>query len=658
MPSAIHVLLSTVAALTFWGIVGFALGRRLLPAPLAVPLAPALGWAFHSALALPLYRFPGFSPLMVATGSAVFLAAAIWFLRFPPAAEDRDAGAGVPPFAYGLAALLSVVPAIALFPKISGAAVTLAGPIFDHSKVAIVDEMVRLGLPPANPFFGGDGGDAPLVYYYLWHFSAAELAAIFGVSGWEADIAISAFTAFSSLALMMGFAAWIGGRTAAVWVVLLAFAASLQNVLSVVLGDRVLYSIFLPPSGFAGWLFQTTWAPQHIAAASCVLLSAFLILRLAARPSVLALVVLSLVSVAGYESSTWVGGIVFGAAAPALAAILWADVATKARTQFLLSLIAAALLALALAYPFLHDQFLNATGRSSGSPIVFYPYEVFSVWIPDGLRRILDIPGFWLALLVIEFPAIYIPGLISLIGTLRAKLVLGEKLVATKTFLGLAIASLLVSACFTITFVSNNDLGWRAVLPAVFVLTIFAATGLARWIAARALLTAGAALLMLLLALPRSFELAIQYVRGTPSPADSAFGATLAMWQAVRRHAAPAERVGNNPLFMSEMTPWPVNISWALFSVRRSCFAGRELVLPYSSLPHDRVLQIEDQFQRVFAGRGEPDDVHDLAVRYRCRVVVLTAHDRAWQHDPFDASGYYALVEEKAGEWKIYRAVR
>ena len=186
MPSAIHVFLCTIAALAFWGIIGFALGRRLLPAPLAVPLAPALGWAFHSALALPLYRFPGFSPLTVAAGSAVFLAAAIWFLRFPPAAEYRDAGAGVPPFAYGLAALLSVVPAIALFPKISGAAVTLAGPIFDHSKVAIVDEMVRLGLPPANPFFGGDGGDAPLVYYYLWHFSAAELAAIFGVSGWEA----------------------------------------------------------------------------------------------------------------------------------------------------------------------------------------------------------------------------------------------------------------------------------------------------------------------------------------------------------------------------------------------------------------------------------------------------------------------------------------
>ena len=92
---------------------------------------------------------------------------------------------------------------------------TLAGPIFDHSKVAIIDEMTRLGLPPGNPFFGEAGHDLPLAYYYLWHFSAAELALLPGVSGWEADIALSAFTAFSSVALMMGFAAWIGGRAAA-----------------------------------------------------------------------------------------------------------------------------------------------------------------------------------------------------------------------------------------------------------------------------------------------------------------------------------------------------------------------------------------------------------------------------------------------------------
>jgi hypothetical protein len=659
MPSAIHVLLCSLAALAFWGAIGLALGSRLLPAPLILPLAPSFGWAVHSALALPLYRFPGFSPLTVSVSSTVFLVAAFLLYRSPRSTEaERSPDVRIPLWTYGLAALLAAVPIMALFPKISDGAATLAGPIFDHSKIAIVAEMARLGLPPGNPFIGVAEQEGPLAYYYLWHFSAAELAVVFGVSSWEADAAMSAFTNFSSLALMMGFATWIGGRaTAGIWVVPLAFAASMHNVLSALLGNQVFYSIFLPPSGFAGWLFQTTWAPQHIASSSCVILSSFLIVRLARQPSALATVVLALVSIAGYESSTWVGGIVFGVASPVLAAILMSEVDAKSRMRFVISLAAAALLAAALSYPFLHDQFVNVAARSVSSPIVLYPPEVFNYWVPDNLRRILDLPGYWLALLVIEFPAIYIPGIISLFGSLRSRLSPSLHRATTKVFFVLALVSFLVAGYFSSTFADNNDLGWRAVLPAVFVLTIFAATGLSRWIAAPAPFAAAGALLLLLLGLPRSFDLALTYARGSPSTSGRAFAATPAMWEAVRRHTAPAERVGNNPFFMSEMTPWPVNISWALFADRQSCFAGRELVLPYSSLPHDRVLEIEAQFLRIFDGHAEPDDVRDLAARYRCSAIVLTSRDGAWNRDPFAQSGYYALEEEKAGEWKIYRII-
>ncbi|HET7381724.1 MAG TPA: hypothetical protein VFJ59_03955, partial [Pseudolabrys sp.] len=412
MPSVLHVLLCSIAALTFWGVIGFAFSRRLAPAPLALPLAPVLGWALHSALALPLFRLIGFTPWTVWLSSVVVLAA-LSFAHRLPIIDERRSDVRIPPWAYGLAAVLVVVPIIAIFPKVSGDTVTLAGPIFDHSKVAIIDEMTRLGVPPGNPFFAEAGYDGSLAYYYLWHFSAAELSLAFHVSGWEADIALSAFTAFSSLALMMGFAAWIGGRAAAVWVVPLAFAASLHPVLEAVLGDKVYYSIFLPPTGFAGWLFQTTWAPQHIASTSCVLLSSFLLMQLARRPSAPMLVILALVTVAGYESSIWVGGILFAAALPILAFILLADASAHGRIRFAASSIGAALLAAALAFPFLYDQFLNATARGVESPIAFYPYPVFNT-VPDALRRILDIPGFWLALLVIEFPAIYIPGAISL----------------------------------------------------------------------------------------------------------------------------------------------------------------------------------------------------------------------------------------------------
>ena len=81
--------------------------------------------------------------------------------------------------------------------------------IFDHAKIAIIDAMTRLGLPPVNPVFGEVGAAGQLTYYYLWHFSAAELALVAAHKGWEADIGLTWFTAFASLTLMMGLAVWL-----------------------------------------------------------------------------------------------------------------------------------------------------------------------------------------------------------------------------------------------------------------------------------------------------------------------------------------------------------------------------------------------------------------------------------------------------------------
>jgi hypothetical protein len=67
-----------------------------------------------------------------------------------------------------------------------------------------------------------------LAYYYLWHFSAAEIALVTSMSGWEADVGLTWFTAFASLSLMMGLAVWLSERaTAAIWVMPLAAAGSL-----------------------------------------------------------------------------------------------------------------------------------------------------------------------------------------------------------------------------------------------------------------------------------------------------------------------------------------------------------------------------------------------------------------------------------------------
>jgi hypothetical protein len=660
MPSALTSILCALAALALWGGIGFGLARRAaptIPAGMALPVAPILGWACHSTVALPLYGYVGMTFSTVAAGFVLLLAAAAWAAAFGPAEKGEESPARVPAGVYALALVLAAIPAMALLPKISGDAVALAPAMFDHSKIALIDEMARAGVPPVNPFFAEAGKLAPSVaYYYLWHFSGAELAVLFGVGGWTADIALTGFTAFASLTLVAGLAVWISGRAIAGALALpLLFAASLYHVLEHVIGARALYSVIMPPSGLAGWLFQVTWAPQHVASAACLLLSIVLLARLMRAPSVPAALMLALTIAAGYQSSIWVGGVVGAIAltAVALLALMRSPATARRRTLGLLAL--AAVFAALFCAPFLVAQISGAAARGIQHPIALQPYPVLNIWLGEPLRHVLDIPAFWLILLVLECPAVYLPGLASLVGTLRSPLSPAIRDVALSLTL-LVAASLGAASFLTITFADNNDLGWRAVLPGVLVLAAFAAAGLAYWLAKPARWAAGVAISLCALGLVKSVDLTVENWRGWPSAQGTAFARAPALWDAVRRLTGPDERVANNPLFMDKVTAWPANISWALFADRRSCYAGRELALPFAPVPLTRIEAIENQFRRVFAGQPAPGDLRDMAKLYQCTVIVVTPQDGAWRNDPFAMSEFYSLADEKPDGWRIYRA--
>ena len=159
----------------------------------------------------------------------------------------------------------------------------------------------------------------------------------------------------------------------------------------------------------------------------------------------------------------------------------------------------------------------------------------------------------------------------------------------------------------------------------------------------------------LLLGLAGSVQVIGENITGLRKPSERIFAAAPEMWAAVRRHTAAGERIANNPLFLSDMTPWPVNISWALLADRRSCYAGNELAIPFAPIPATRRAEIEAQFVRVFAGEPVSTDIGQLAERYRCDVAVVTAQDGAWLRDPFASAESYRLVEDRPGAWRIYR---
>ena len=187
--------------------------------------------------------------------------------------------------------------------------------------------MARLGLPPVNPVFGEAGASSGLAYYYLWHFSAAEIALVTSMSGWEADVGLTWFTAFASLSLMMGLAVWLSKRaTAAIWVVALAAAGSLWVTLYWIFQAKSFAPVLQPPIGMGGWLFQATWVPQHLMAASCVVAAMLLVTRYALQQDLALVVTIALLVAAGFESSAFVGGIAFAVAGLIAAPILLGEV--------------------------------------------------------------------------------------------------------------------------------------------------------------------------------------------------------------------------------------------------------------------------------------------------------------------------------------------
>jgi hypothetical protein len=659
MPSLSNVALCGLFQLALATYVGLPLTRRLVSQrAVALALAPAMGWALFNVIALPILSSTGFSRPMVSLlyGTAIAGSGVALLLSGPPVSGPAGLEVAIPWWLFIGAGLVAAAAALGVWPKLGENGLVLADPLFDHSKIAIIDDIVRLGLPPGNPFYGR-AAPSGLAYYYLWHFSAAALAAALGANGWEADIALTWFTAFASLTLMAGIAVWLSGRSlAAPAVLILSAAASLFPVLRLAFTSNFLGRLLSSTPGPHSWIFQATWVPQHLASASCVILAVVIMCRLATPHSWPFVPLLAVVAAAGFECSVWVGGVVFALSAVAIGiALLVAAEGTRSRLDLTAKGVAALGLMLLIVLPFLGDEYAAAAVKHLGSPIALHPFEVLGPLVSDSLRRALDLPAYWFVLLVIEWPAVAIAGTAAIASALRDR----QRLPAERRLIvGLALtaaASLGIPWLFAST-IANNDLGWRGVLPGILVLTSFTGAGLARWLAT-APKPAVAAIAGLVLGIPGGLAVVEDNAVGRPLPSSATFAETPALWQAVRGYTAPGERIANNPLFFPDSVRWPINVSWALLADRRSCFAGWNLARAFVSLPAPEIDRLEDLFDRIFAGDGSPQDIDQLATRYDCRVVVLTAHDGAWNRDPFAGDGRFRLVDEETGKWRIYRVV-
>jgi hypothetical protein len=157
MPSVLNVLLCALSQFVLAICVGLPVTRKLASErALALALAPAMGWAVFSTLALPILSWVGFSRATVTLLCGIAIVGGARRSFCPDSPQPRRHRL-TPPSPVGL--YRRGPPRGRRGPwrmaEAGRGGLVLADPMFDHSKVAIIDDIVRLGLPPGNPFYGG-----------------------------------------------------------------------------------------------------------------------------------------------------------------------------------------------------------------------------------------------------------------------------------------------------------------------------------------------------------------------------------------------------------------------------------------------------------------------------------------------------------------------
>ena len=176
----------------------------------------------------------------------------------------------------------------------------------------------------------------------------------------------------------------------------------------------------MPATGFGGSLFQAAWVPAAYSSGIGDHPRAVLPRPAGGRVQPLLLTTLVLLTITRIREFDLDRRRAVPVAPAMTGQMLLIEAAPRRRISLLSWCTAATILAICLAWPLLHDQFLATGTRAGGSPITSVPPGPGN-HLPDGLHRIFDVPAYWLLLLPIEFPAVYVTGAVSLWAYLRRR---------------------------------------------------------------------------------------------------------------------------------------------------------------------------------------------------------------------------------------------
>lgn len=607
--------------------------------------APVLGVSVVSVFVFPFYLI---FPLNHYSSIILFTILCVWAWQFRPREIWLQNTFGNTKFLIFLAVILATVTAMGAIPKLGYQTIRLSIPLMDHAKVLIIDTLLNEGLPLKNPFAWVGGASDNLSYYYLWYLLAAFLASCWGVSAWDADIALTAATSLVSLFFMMGCIDLLcterEKKRAITWLLLLCLAGSLLPALYVVVSRNSLSWLILDEHGLELWFEQATWVPQHVLAATLLSMGLLITSTYAAHShyvSLRKLVIPSFCLAAAFGMSAWVGGVATAVSAISLF-VLNCLQNTGRFGQVVKCWSVVAICSLVIATPFLLAE-IGAVSHAHQHAVGIHPWNVIRAYSDHYIFNLL---AYWLVFLPIQIGAVFLPFVFFV------KKIWNKNEVYTSTLVIISAACLCTSWVMK-SQIANNDLGWRAIIPAVLCMSIVSSVALSRFHGEVSVLLfsflIGASLL----------ENAGGWVKGNilgnTRRVDISSLPPYEFWEEIRNNTDIHKRILSNPNVYESIEPWNVNIGWATMARRKSCFMGENYATSLGGIESDEIRNsLLKKLRSLYDGLASSDDIHHLMTILHCDVIAVSPVDKLWQLNPDKALPGLTLYSS-GKYWRFYK---
>lgn len=529
--------------------------------------------------------------------------------------------------------LMSLVVSLSIYMKMEDGKYIFSSPIFDHIKIAIIDSIKRDGLPIKNPFMLSSPTSDVINYYYLWYLSAANIATIFRVSGWSSDIAMTFVTATSSLMVV---AALIKETTSGGWK---PFTIGMLGVIGsgvLVYVDRMtmggVWKNMSHEHSMESWIIQASWVPQHMASAAFVCVSCFFLPSIKDNFDWKKWTAFTSLIVAGFGCSTWVGGITFAIICIPMVMI---DV-YKNRDNldtFFFKWVLLCISSVIISTPLIVNQ-IGVAGDSKISPVGIHSYAASKSGNIGS-----NISAFLLMFIPLYLPVVALSFATAVCGWKKAV----KDVAVIKLFL-IVLFSVLTSL-FVKSQIANNDLGWRAIIPATLVAPVLLAVMVERIKREYVTCIVG---LVIAFSLFSTFDFSQKNIKGVNGYQPQT---DLNTYLEVSRDTSPKDRLFVNSRKYQGGEILDGNIIPPIVMNRNLCFDNVTFALAFGNAWGDKLWKMWEASVRIYNGSASATDMA-LMGEMRCNKFVVVKGDGIWHNFPYSQYGW---KEDKSGEdYRIY----